>query len=108
MVEPTAPFNDPSRATAVTGANTGKDLLQRVTEGAHGTVDRLAEKAGPAVHQVESTVAQAGELLHHGAEQARALGGAVTRSARETVREHPLTVVLLAVALGALIARTRR
>jgi len=110
MAEYTTFPTSTERSNGSTGAGPstqGKDLLQRVTDGAHGAVDRMAEKAGPAVHKVESTVSQAHETLHHGADKARAMGSDMTRTVRETVREHPLTVVLLAVAVGAVIARMR-
>ena len=64
----------------------GKDLLQRVTDGAHGAVDRMAEKAGPAVHKVESTVSQAHETLHHSADQARAISRAESGHGAELIR----------------------
>lgn len=86
----------------------GKDLLNRMTEGAHGAVDRLADTAGPAVQKIESTVVQANEALHQQAQRARELGDEWSEGVRETVRQHPLTSVLVALAAGALIARISR
>ncbi|HEX5738305.1 MAG TPA: hypothetical protein VFY22_07325 [Hydrogenophaga sp.] len=92
--------NDP---TAVDGQ--GKDLLNRVTESAHQAVDRMAEKAGPAVHKLESGMAHANETLTEQAQHMRELGDEWTHILRDTVRENPLTAILLAVTAGALIAR---
>lgn len=90
------------------GDGQGKDLLNRMTESAHGAVDRIAGKAGPAVQKLESGVTHANEALHEGAHRVREMGDQWTDSMRHTVREHPLTSVLLALAAGALIARIAR
>ena len=97
-----------STAAAATREGETKDVVSRVTESAHGAVDRLAEKAGPAVQKLESGVAQANEALHDQAARMREMGDEWTHSMRLTVRENPLTSVLLAMAVGALIARISR
>ncbi|MGS5086997.1 DUF883 family protein [Hydrogenophaga sp. A37] len=86
----------------------GQDLLNRATETAHGAVDRFADKAGPAVQKLESGMAQANAVLHDQAHHMRELSDEWANSARDTVRQHPLTSVLLALAAGALIARASR
>jgi ElaB/YqjD/DUF883 family membrane-anchored ribosome-binding protein len=85
-----------------------KDLVNRMTESAHGAVDKLAEKAGPAVQKLESGVVQANEALHEQAHRMREMGDEWTHSLRNTVRENPLTAVLLAMAAGALFSRMSR
>lgn len=86
----------------------GKDILNRVTESAHSAVDRFADKAGPAVQKLESGVAHASDALHEQAQHLRERGDEWTQSMRETVRQHPLSSVLLAFAVGALVARVTR
>lgn len=104
-VEPSSP----SASTLVSrGDGQGKDLLNRMTESAHGAVDRIADKAGPAVQKIESGVAHANEALHEGAHRVREMSDQWTDGMRHTVREHPLTSVMLALAVGALIARISR
>jgi ElaB/YqjD/DUF883 family membrane-anchored ribosome-binding protein len=85
-----------------------KDLVNRMTETAHGAVDRLAEKAGPAVQKLESGVTQVNEALHEQAHRMREMGDEWTHSLRNTIRENPLSAVLLAMAAGALISRISR
>lgn len=86
----------------------GQDLLNRVTETAHGAVDRFADKAGPAVQKLESGVVHANEVLHDQAHRMREMGDEWTNSARNSVRQHPLTAVFLALAVGVLVARVSR
>ncbi|MDR7150653.1 putative RNA-binding Zn ribbon-like protein [Hydrogenophaga palleronii] len=102
----------PASQTGATGANSGgshaKQILNRVTEGAHHAVDRFAEKAGPAVEKIESGVSHANESLAEQAQHMRELGDEWTQGLRKTVRANPLTSVLLAMVAGAVIARVTR
>lgn len=91
-----------------TGLPDGNELVSRAAQGAHETVDRLAEKAAPAVQKLESTVTHANEALHHQMERARELGDEWTDNLRGTVRESPLASVGVAFALGLLLARLTR
>jgi ElaB/YqjD/DUF883 family membrane-anchored ribosome-binding protein len=84
---------------------TSDDLMRRVVQGAHATIDRLADTAAPAVSRLQEGVHVAGDKLHAGAEHARELGDEWTESLRTTVREHPLASVAVALAAGVLIAR---
>lgn len=77
------------------------ELVMRVAQGVHETVDRVAEKAAPAAQKLESTV-------HDQIHRARELGDEWTDSLRTTVRERPLSAVLVALAAGVLIARITR
>lgn len=83
-------------------------LLERVVQGAHETIDRLAERAAPHAQRVEEGVARANELLHERADEARELSQEWVDSLRNTVREHPLAALAAAVAAGMLIARLMR
>lgn len=98
----------PASVGPVPRENQGQDLLNRVTETAHGAVDRFADKAGPAVQKLESGMAHANEALHDQAHRMRELGDEWTNSARSSVRQHPLTAVMLALAVGVLVARISR
>jgi ElaB/YqjD/DUF883 family membrane-anchored ribosome-binding protein len=98
----TSPRLDGGPATT---AASGEDLVRRVAQGAHQTIDRLADSALPAVGKLQSSVEGMGDKLHSGADQMREMGDEWTESMRTTVREHPVTSVLVALAAGMLIAR---
>ena len=99
--------NGSSHASTAVGSATG-DMLSRVVERAHATIDRLAESAAPHVHRLSESASSAGELLHNRADQARELGDEWTQSLRSTVREHPLAALATALALGVIIAKLSR
>ena len=101
-----APGTSAPSATANTEAQ--GDLLTRVVQGAHQTIDRLAETAAPHAQRLQERVASAGNLLHGRAEQAREVGGEWAETLRCTVRENPLAAVGTALALGVLVARLLR
>lgn len=84
------------------------DLVERVAQGAHQTIDRLAEQAGPHVRHWQDSLHGTGETLQQRAGEFREMGDQWTESLRTTVREHPLTAVAAALALGVLIARLSR
>jgi len=104
----------PKGTTASAGSAFGdrqshaKEVIHRVAESAHQAVDRMAEKAGPAAEKLESGMAHANESLTEQAQRVRELGDEWTHSLRDTVRENPLTSLLVAVTAGALIARITR
>ncbi|WP_439587938.1 DUF883 family protein [Hydrogenophaga sp.] len=101
----THPSSIDARGASTPDAN---EIVSRVAQGAHETVDRLAEKAAPAAQKLESTVAHASEALHNQVNRARELGDEWTDNLRGTVREHPLTSVGVALAIGMLFARLTR
>ena len=80
-------------------------LLKNAVQGAHHTIDRLADSATPAVRQLGESVAAAGETLHAKTDQLRETRDEWVEGARSTVRRNPLACVAAAFALGALIAR---
>lgn len=84
------------------------DLLNQAVQGAHETLDRLADRAAPAVRQLGESVSAAEDALHAKASQWRDTGDEWVEGARGVVRDHPLVAVAAAVAVGMLIARVTR
>lgn len=83
-------------------------LLNDTVQGAHETIDRLADSAAPAVRQLGESVAQAGKTLQAKADLLRGKRDQWAEGARNTVRSNPLAAVAAAVAVGALIGRCSR
>lgn len=83
-------------------------LLKQAVQGAHHTIDRLADRAAPAVHQWGRGVSAATEALSAKTEQLREARDDWAASARSSVRRNPLVSVLGALALGAMLARLLR
>ncbi|EGJ10394.1 MULTISPECIES: YqjD family protein [Rubrivivax] len=107
------PDDTPRAAAAATaGSPDGRvqqdELLQRVVQGAHETIDRLADRAAPHVSRLHDGVHDAQERLHAKADALRETGDEWTESLRETVREHPIAAIATALAVGVLIARLTR
>jgi ElaB/YqjD/DUF883 family membrane-anchored ribosome-binding protein len=97
--------------TATTGGpgpQAGIDLMNRVVQGAHQTIDHLAGQAAPHVQRFEQKLAGADDMLHERADQLRAMSDGYVRSLREGVRENPLAAVGVALVLGLLLARIAR
>jgi ElaB/YqjD/DUF883 family membrane-anchored ribosome-binding protein len=84
------------------------ELLGRVVQSAHSTIDRLADRAAPHVGKLEEGVHDAGDLLHQRADQMREIGDEWFDEVRASVREHPLAAVGIALAVGMLLARMSR
>jgi ElaB/YqjD/DUF883 family membrane-anchored ribosome-binding protein len=82
-----------------------RDVMRRVVQGAHEAVDRLADKAIPAVERLKASYDGATETIKERAGQAAELKDEWTESVRSAVREHPLAAIGIAVAVGAIIAR---
>lgn len=82
------------------------DLIGRIAQSAHQTIDRLAETAAPHVSRLQENLS--GDALHQRADQVREVGDEWTESLRCTVRENPLAAVGVALAVGLLIARLSR
>ncbi len=82
--------------------------LKSAVQGAHDTLDRLADSATPAVRKLGESVCAAGEALHAKSDQLRETRDEWVASARSTVRSSPLVCVAAALALGAVIARIAR
>ena len=83
-------------------------LLNSAVQGAHHTIDRLAESATPAVRQLGESVSAAKQTLHVQTDHLREARDEWVEGARCTVRSHPLVAVASALALGVFIARLVR
>ena len=83
-------------------------LLKSAVQGAHDTIDRLAESAAPAVRRWGDGAADAEVALHERADQLREVRDAWAETVRTTVRDNPLAAVVAALALGVVIARLTR
>lgn len=83
-------------------------LLKHAVQGAHDTIDRLADRAAPAVQQLADGVAAAEEALRARSSQLRHTRDEWVEGARTTVRGNPLASVAAALALGVVIARLAR
>lgn len=83
-------------------------LTDRIVQGAHHTIDRLAETAAPHIERMEGAVAGATAQLKDQARHARDKRDEWAEDLRTTVRRNPLTAVFASLALGALIARIAR
>jgi hypothetical protein len=104
-----APARDGADGLASNGmAVHQQPLTDRLAQGAHHTIDRLAETAGPHIERMEGAVADAAGHLKDQARQAREVGDAWADGLRSSVRRNPLAAVALALAVGTLIARIRR
>ena len=97
--------SSPALADSVPAAG---DMIDRVVQGAHHTIDRLAEQAAPKLAQLSDSLSHAGGALHDKTDQLRAAGDEWAESLRGTVRENPLAALAAAVAVGVLVARLTR
>ncbi len=95
-------------STAVGSSTSGADLVNRVAQTAHATIDRLANQATPAVQHLQKSLENTNDMLHQRADQARDMGSEWCESLRGSVRQHPLAAVGTALAVGLLIARLTR
>lgn len=96
------PGSDKTQPAAASG------LLRNVVQGAHSTIDRLADGAAPAVRQLGETVAAAEQALHAKTDQLRQTRDAWVEDVRCCVRSKPLVSVLAALALGVIATRIIR
>lgn len=94
--------------SSTSGPQSSGDLMSRVVQGAHQTIDRLAGRAAPHVDRLEEKLVDADQVLHERADQLREAGQGYVRNLRESVRENPLAAVGAALVLGLLIARLTR
>ncbi|MBO9687810.1 MAG: hypothetical protein J7598_14490 [Mitsuaria chitosanitabida] len=84
------------------------DMVNRVADKAHATIDRLATTAAPAAQQLQKSLEDTNEMLHERADRLRATGNEWCDGVRANVREHPLMAIGTALAVGMLIARLTR
>ncbi len=83
-------------------------MLNHAVQGAHDTIDRIADGAAPAARQIGERVSAAGDALQAKTGQLRDARDEWVESVRTTVRGSPLVTIAAALALGALIARITR
>lgn len=81
------------------------DLLARVVQGAHQTVDRLAETVAPHVQRMQDGMGSATDLLHTGPGGMREMSDEWADNVRDTVRENPLAAIAAAVVVGIVLAK---
>ena len=83
-------------------------MLHHVAQGAHQTIDRLAEQVTPQLQRLQENMASATESLDERADQLRLMSDEWMATLRSTVRENPLGAVAAALVLGMLVARVAR
>ena len=105
---PAGPASLADGAVPPAGNGSAPDLLHSVAEGAHQTIDRLAEQATPHVQRLQENMAGASDLLGERADQIREVTDEWVETLRCTVRENPLAAVGAAIAVGLLVARLTR
>lgn len=94
-----APIGEP------TSPLTTDDMVSRAAQTAHRAVDRMAEKAAPAVERLKGGVDEATTALQARADQLGELQERWVVESRAYVREHPFTAMAAALAAGMLLAR---
>lgn len=98
---------DPSPESDM-AASEALGLLENTAQGAHDTIDRVADSAIPAVQRLGESVSAAKAAMHANADQLRETRDEWVEGARCTVRSNPLAAVATAFALGVLFARITR
>lgn len=83
------------------------EVIERVAQGAHRTIDQLADRAAPPVQRLQASMAGTSEKLHMRSGQWRETGEEWTESLRTAVRENPLGAIATAFVVGMVIARLR-
>jgi ElaB/YqjD/DUF883 family membrane-anchored ribosome-binding protein len=81
------------------------ESVDRLAKSAHAAIDRVAESAKPAMDKAHSAAAGAAASVEAKAGALGELEKQWMDSAREHVRQNPLTSIALAVAAGMLLAR---
>lgn len=84
------------------------EVLTRVVQSAHDTIDRLADTAAPHVQKLQEQLSCASQALSDKTGDIRATGDEMAQSLRATVRDNPLVAVGAALVLGMLVARLAR
>ncbi len=104
-----SPSNDGTVDPGSNGATMRQQpLIDRMAQGAHHTIDRLAETAAPHLDRMDDALAGATGQLKERARQVREKGDEWTDDLRANIRRNPLTAVVAALAIGALVSRITR
>jgi len=104
------PFKHDS-LTDVSGKAEGvyqQPLTDRMAQGAHHAIDYMADAAAPQIERMEGAVTKATGQMKDQARHARQMGDEWADSLRGTVHRNPLTALVAAIGIGALIARITR
>lgn len=80
-----------------TASGTTADPLNRVVQGAHQTIDKLAQRAAPTVQRMQDS-----------AGRVRETGDEWIENLRSTVREKPIASLTTALMFGMVVARLMR
>jgi ElaB/YqjD/DUF883 family membrane-anchored ribosome-binding protein len=83
-------------------------MLKNAVQGVHDTLDRLADRAAPAVQRMGDSVDSAEATLRAKTSQLREKSDEWVDGTRGSIRNHPLTAVAIALAVGAVLARMTR
>jgi len=109
MASSTVPQPPASTATVPPDGTGSTDAAaERLVQGAHAAVDRVAEKAMPAVARARAGIDEAAGALRERRRQLGDMQAELTADAREQVRAHPLTSLVAAFAAGLVVARLLR
>jgi ElaB/YqjD/DUF883 family membrane-anchored ribosome-binding protein len=98
----------PIGTAGTTPTSTRPELMRRVVDGAHATIDRLAETAEPVVTRLTDGMGGTAGSLQERADHLREVGDEWAENLRGSVRQHPMTAVAIALGVGLLIARLSR
>lgn len=96
--------DDLSRSASSSGYSTD-DTVSRVKQGAHDAVDRIADKAGPTIERVKSSISGMSDSMHARGEQFSELQEEWMETCRTSVRDHPLAAVGIAVVAGMVLSK---
>lgn len=80
-----------------------KDAMDRVSD----TAEHLADQAAPVMDRVKGGIDSATDAVRSHAEDVGAMSEDWMKSMRDTVREHPIAAIALAIVAGMVINRMR-
>lgn len=82
--------------------------VDRMADTAHRVVDDLASKTAPAAERVRTSMHHAMDTMHRRMDDLAETRDEWMETTRESIREHPLTMVCGAIAIGFLLAKLSR
>jgi hypothetical protein len=85
-----------------------KRFVDKLADGAHQAIDRVAEQVAPKVEQLQQGLDGAGQSMQQRADRLRAFGADWSEDLRGCVRDHPMASLATALLLGMLVARLAR
>jgi ElaB/YqjD/DUF883 family membrane-anchored ribosome-binding protein len=111
-MESTSTSSSPSMSSNGASANgvagNPQKVVDKMAQTAHDAVDRAAAAAGPALEKLRSSASSAAGTLQSKADRLGELEDQWLTTARDYVREHPLTALSIGVVAGLLIGRMGR